>query len=61
MRVLVGNLTGKAQTVTLRGLSGKPVLIRVLGAEETEETELTPELSLSLPPFGIARVDKVID
>lgn len=56
MRVLVGNLTGEAQTITLRGLSGKPVAIQVLGATENLAT---PELSISLPPYGIARIDRV--
>jgi hypothetical protein len=58
MRVLVGNLTGEAQTVTLRGLSGKPVAIQVLGAEENHAT---PELSVNLPPYGIARIDRLVD
>jgi len=58
MRVLVGNLTGEAQTVTLRGLSGKPVSIQVLGAKETQAAS---ELSISLPPYGIARIDRMVD
>jgi D-apionolactonase len=58
MRVLVGNLTGEAQTVTLRGLSGKPVDVQVLGANRSQTT---PELSISLPPYGIARIDSVVD
>ncbi|MEO2009163.1 MAG: hypothetical protein ABGX22_10850, partial [Pirellulaceae bacterium] len=58
IRVLVGNLTGEAQTVILRGLSGKPVAIQVLGATEHHTT---PELSISLPPYGIARIDRVVD
>ncbi len=58
MRVLVGNLTGDAQTVTLRGLSSKPVAIQVLGAPETQAP---PELSIHLPPYGIARIDQGID
>jgi hypothetical protein len=58
MRVLVGNLTGEAQTVTLRGLHGQPVDVQVLGAKKTQ---ITPELSISLPPYGIARIDEVVD
>lgn len=58
MRVLVGNLTGESQIVTLRGLSGKPVDVQVLGAKKTQTT---PELSISLPPYGIARIDLVVD
>ena len=58
MRVLVGNLTGEAQAVTLRGLSGKPVDIQVLGAKKTQTT---PELFIHLPPYGIARIDRVVD
>jgi arylsulfatase A-like enzyme len=58
IRVLVGNLTGEAQTVLLRGLSGKPVAIQVLGATERH---MLPELSISLPPYGIARIDRVVD
>jgi hypothetical protein len=58
MRVLVGNLTGEPQTVTLRGLSGKPVAIELLG---TKRTLATPELRISLPPYGIARIDRAVD
>ena len=58
LRVLVGNLTGQAQTVALRGLSGKSVDVEVLGAKIVQAT---PELSISLPPFGIARIDRVVD
>jgi len=58
MRVLVGNLTGEAQTVTLRGFSGKPVDVQVLGANKRQTT---PEFSISLPPYGIARIDRVVD
>ncbi len=58
MRVMVGNLTGEPQTVTLRGLSGKPVAIQLLGADETHAT---PEFAIRLPPYGIARIDRVVD
>jgi hypothetical protein len=58
MRVLIGNLTDEDQTVTLRGLSGQPVDVQVLGAKKTQST---PELSISLPPYGIARIDRVVD
>lgn len=58
LRVLVGNLTGEAQTITLRGLSGDPVDVQILGANRFEST---PELSLSLPPYGIGRIDRVVD
>ena len=58
MRVLVGNLTGKAQTVKLRGFSGQRVVIQVLGAKQTQSM---PELSIDLPPYGIARIDRVVD
>jgi D-apionolactonase len=58
LRVLVGNLTGEAQTVTLRGFSGKPVDVEVLGAKKAQAT---PELSISLPPYGIARIDQGMD
>ena len=58
LRVFVGNLTAAPQTVTLRGLSGKPVPIQVLGKTSTA---LTPELSIRLPAYGIARLERVID
>jgi D-apionolactonase len=58
MRVLVGNLTGKTQTVTLRGLSGKPIDVQVLGVKTIQAT---PELSIHLPPYGIARIDRLVD
>jgi hypothetical protein len=57
-RVLVGNLTGEAQTIALRGLSGRPVEVQVLGAKTTQAT---PELSINLPPYGIARIDRLVD
>jgi hypothetical protein len=58
LRVLVGNLTGEVQTVILRGLSGKSVEVQVLGAKKTKTT---PELFINLPPYGIARIDRVVD
>ncbi len=58
LRVLVGNLTGEAQTITLRELSGDPVDVQILGADTIEST---PELSISLPPYGIGRIDRVVD
>ena len=58
MRVLVGNLTSGSQTVTLRGFSGKPVVVQVLGENETVAT---PELLIDLPPYGIARIDRVVE
>lgn len=58
MRVLVGNLTGEVQSVTLRGLSSKPVTVQVLGGEKTHAT---PEIAIRLPPYGIARIDRVVD
>ncbi len=54
LRVLVANLTGKPQTVTLRGLGG-PIAVRLL--REEAETEATPEIAITLPPHGIARID----
>ena len=58
MRVLVGNLTDEARSVTLRGLSNKPVEVQVLGAKQIQTM---PELPISLPPYGIARIDRVVD
>lgn len=58
MRILIGNLSGEAQTVALRGFSGKTVEVQILG---TKKVEATPALSISLPPYGIARVDRVTD
>ncbi|MFT7639426.1 MAG: hypothetical protein ACI9G1_001162 [Pirellulaceae bacterium] len=57
-RVLIGNLTGEPQTVKLRGLSGRPVAIQLLGANETHAA---PEIAITLPPYGIARIDRVVD
>ena len=39
-------------------MQGKPVTIRLLDAEETHAT---PELAISLPPFGVARIDRAVD
>jgi hypothetical protein len=58
LRVLVGNLTGEPQTVTLRGISGQPVAIQLLGAKETHAT---PEITIRLPPYGIAKIDQGVD
>ena len=58
LRVLVGNLTGKSQTVSLRGLSGESVDVQILGGKNIEST---PELSINLPPYGIGRIDRVVD
>ena len=58
MRLLIGNLIGEAQTVTLRGLSGKPVDVQVLGAKKVRTS---PELSIDLPPYGVARIDRLVD
>ncbi|MDG2127712.1 MAG: hypothetical protein P8K08_06935 [Fuerstiella sp.] len=58
LRVLLGNLTGEAQTVTLRGLTGSPVDVQILGANRIEST---PELSINLPPYGIGRIDRAVD
>jgi D-apionolactonase len=58
IRVFVGNLTGERQTVRLRGLSGEPVTIQLLGAKKSRAT---PELTVHLPPYGIARIDRGVD
>ncbi len=58
LRVLVASLIGKPQTVTLRGLS-KPVPVQQL--LEEGETEAMPEIPISLPPHGIARIDWMVD
>ncbi len=57
-RILVGNLTGRSQTVTLRGISGRPITVQILGAKTTRRV---PELTIDLPPYGIARIDRVVD
>lgn len=58
LRVLVGNLTGESQTITIRGLSGEAVDVQLLGSETIKST---PELSISLPPYGIGRIDRAAD
>ena len=58
VRVLIGNLTDQTQTVALRGLSGTPVAVQLLGAEQTHAT---PDLHVQLPPYGIARIDRAVD
>jgi hypothetical protein len=57
-RLIIGNLTGEPQIVKLRGLSGKTVTIQMLGGMRTRAT---PVDSISLPPYGIARIDQVVD
>ena len=56
--ILFGNLTGEAQGITLRELSGESVDVQILGGKNIEST---PELSISLPPYGIGRIDRVVD
>lgn len=58
MRVLVSNLTGEPQTITLRGLSGKSVAVQVLGEQPASAL---PEIRLDLPPYGIVRIDRAVD
>lgn len=58
-RVYIGNLTGKAQTVTLRGLGDKPMTIQLLGENRATENKASPELAVDLPPYAIARIDRV--
>lgn len=58
LRLLVANLTDAPQTVMLRGLGGKPVSVQILGGEPSRTM---PELSIPLPPYGIARLDQVVD
>ena len=58
IRVLVGNLTRERQSIFLRGLSAKSVDVHVLGAGTTQAA---PAASISLPPYGIARIDQVAD
>ena len=55
MRLLVGNLTAASQEVTLRGISGNPVTVQALGANSSQSL---PELRVTLPPYGIARIDR---
>ena len=56
--VLVANLTGKPQTVTLRGLGG-PIAVRQL--LDDDETEVAAEIPITMSPNGIVRIDQVID
>ena len=51
--VLVGNLTGKTLTPSLRGL-GTPTELRYLSGETKAASPLLP---VELPPCGIARID----
>ena len=57
MRLLIGNLRGEPQHITLRGFSSKPVTVQFLG---NDEIQVLPELNIHLPAFGIARIDRVL-
>lgn len=57
-RLLVANLTDKPHTVMLRGLTGQPVDVQVVGGEQRQAT---PELSIRLPPYGIGQIDRAVD
>ncbi|MEO8270316.1 MAG: hypothetical protein ABI557_11395, partial [Aureliella sp.] len=58
LRVLLGNLTGSPQTVTLRGVAGEPITLEILG---NAESKVVPEVQVDLPPYGIARIDRVMN
>ncbi len=58
LRVLVANLTGKPQSVTLRGLGGPIAVGQLL---DDKATEVAPEIPITLSPHGIVRIDQVID
>ena len=58
LRVLVANLTGKPQSVTLRGLGGPIAVGQLL---DDEATEVAPEIPITLSPHGIVRIDREID
>lgn len=58
VHVLVSNLTGEPQTVSLRGMSGETFDYQVLG-EELKTT--VAEISIQLPPYGMARIDRMIN
>lgn len=58
LRVLVANLTGKPQSVTLRGLGGPIAVGQLL---DDKATEVAPEIPIALSPHGIVRIDQVID
>ena len=58
LRVLVANLTGENQTVTLRGL-GSPVVVRQLLGKSTREA--TSEIRVALAPYGVAGIDRSAD
>ena len=53
-RLLIGNLSAEPQTVTLQGIGGNPVAVQLLGGSSIQAL---PELRISLPPYGIARID----
>ncbi|MBL4885808.1 MAG: hypothetical protein JKY95_14915 [Planctomycetaceae bacterium] len=57
-RVLIGNLTSEPQTVTLRGFSVKPVTVQLLNGKPIDTQA---ELRINLPPYGVARIDRIVD
>ena len=64
MRILLANLSDEEKTITLRGLSGRPVAVTIVGRDEAaagSQTEATPELQVTLPPYGIGSIDRVVD
>jgi hypothetical protein len=58
LRVLLGNLSGEPQTVTLRGLIEESVTVELLGSTQSN---VVPEIRIDLPPYGIAHIDRVVD
>ena len=54
-RILVANLTAAPQTVVLRGL-GSPIAVKQL--LDDSATEAVPEAPITLPPHGIAQIDR---
>jgi len=58
MRVLIGNLTGQVETVTLRGLVGKPAKGQ---ADDETKPPTASEVAIRLAPYGITRLDRELN
>jgi len=58
LRVLVGNLTGERQSIFIKGLSANSVDVHLPGGGTIQVTSDSP---ISIPPYGIARIDQVAD
>ena len=58
LRLLVGNLSGQPQTITVRGMGDGAVTMRSLNGDLLQAE---PDHRISLPPYGIVSIDQATE